>query len=285
MIATGFRAPNGIGVSPDGQLTTGDNQGTWVPTDPLNWIRPGGFYGVVDTAHRTPVPEFKPPLMWFAYREYDNSTGGQVWVNSDKWGPFRGELLHTSYGKCALYLIMRQEVGELIQGGAARFPLRFSSSAMRPRFNPTDGQLYIAGLQGWQTEAAKISGLDRVRYTGKLVYMARALTVDKAGIHITFTQPLEPNEASDPQNYSGKRWNYRRTSNYGSDEYSVANPDKQGRDTLNITAATLAPDGKTVTLTVEDLRPAMVEIIRFNLKAKDGTPIASEIQHTINAIL
>jgi len=115
--------------------------------------------------------------------------------------------------------------------------------------------------------------------------MARALTVYKAGIHITVTQPLEPNEASDPQNYSGKRWNYRRTSNYGSDEYSVANPDKQGRDTLNITAATLAPNGKTVTLTVEDLRPAMVEIIRFNLKAKDGTPIASEIQHTINAIL
>jgi len=25
--------------------------------------------------------------------------------------------------------------------------------------------------------------------------------------------------------------------------------------------------------------------IKFNLKAKDGTPIASEIQHTINAIL
>ena len=28
----------------------------------------------------------------------------------------------------------------------------------------------------------------------------------------------------------------------------------------------------------------MVEIIKFSLKAKDGTPINSEIQHTINAI-
>ena len=284
VIATGFRAPNGIGVSPTGQLTTGDNQGTWVPTDPLNWIRPGGFYGVVDTAHRDPVPEFKPPLMWFAYREYDNSTGGQVWVTTDQWGPFKGELLYTSYGKCALYLIMKQEVGDLMQGGAVKFPVRFSSSAMRPRFNPRDGQLYIAGLQGWQTEAARITGLDRVRYTGKPVYMARDLKVDKAGVHITFTQPLDPKEAVDPQNYSGRRWNNHRTSSYGSDDYSVADDNRKGRDHLNITGARLSPDGKTVTLSIADLRPAMVEIIKFSLKAKDGTPINSEIQHTINAI-
>ena len=284
VVATGFRAPNGIGVSPTGQLTTGDNQGTWVPTDPLNWIRPGGFYGVVDTAHRDPVPEFKPPLMWFAYREYDNSTGGQVWVTSDRWGPFKDDLLHTSYGKCALYLIMKQEVGDLMQGGAVKFPVRFSSSAMRPRFNPRDGQLYVAGLQGWQTEAARITGLDRVRYTGRPVYMARDLKVDKAGVHITFTQPLDPKEAVDPQNYSGKRWNYRRTANYGSDEYSVATPERKGRDTLDITAAKVSPDGKTVTLAIDDLRPANVQIIRFNLKAKDGTPVNSEIQHSIHAI-
>ncbi|HXT38461.1 MAG TPA: DUF6797 domain-containing protein [Candidatus Angelobacter sp.] len=284
VIATGFRAPNGIGVSPTGQLTTGDNQGTWVPTDPLNWIKSGGFYGVEDTSHRNPIPEFKQPLMWFAYREYDNSTGGQAWVTSDKWGPFQGELLHTSYGKCALYLIAKEQVSNLMQGGAVRFPLKFGSSAMRPRFNPGDGQLYVCGLQGWQTEAAKLSGFDRVRYTGKPVYMARGLKVDKTGVHITFTQPLDAREAADPQNYSGKRWNYRRTSNYGSDEYSVADPNRKGRDTLNIKAANLSNDGKTVTLAVDDLRPANVEIIRFNLRARDGTAMDSEIQHTINAI-
>ena len=284
VVATGFRAPNGIGVGPDGQLTTGDNQGTWIPTSPLNWIKPGGFYGVEDLAHKTPLPLFDPPLMWFAYREYDNSGGGQVWVTSDQWGPFKGELLHTSYGKCALYLIMKQQVGDLMQGGAVRFPIRFSSSAMRPRFSPRDGQLYVAGMQGWQTEAARLAGFDRVRYTGKPVYMASGLKVDKAGVHIIFTQPLDEKEATDPQNYSGKRWNYRRTANYGSDDFSVTDPMKKGRDTLDITAAKLSPDGKTVTLTIEDLRLAYVEVIRFNLKAKDGTPVQSEVQHTIHAI-
>src|SRR5439155_484373 len=101
----------------------------------------------------------------------------------------------TSYGKCALYLIMKQEVGDLMQGGAVKFPVRFSSSAMRPRFNPRDGQLYIAGLQGWQTEAARITGLDRVRYTGKPVYMARDLKVERPPnrkFATRLTQFLEP---------------------------------------------------------------------------------------------
>lgn len=31
VIATGFRAPNGIGVGPRGELTSGDNEGTWTP--------------------------------------------------------------------------------------------------------------------------------------------------------------------------------------------------------------------------------------------------------------
>ncbi|HKS35775.1 MAG TPA: hypothetical protein VJW76_01200, partial [Verrucomicrobiae bacterium] len=69
-----------------------------------------------------------------------------------------------------------------------------------------------------------------------------------------------------------------------SDDYSVADPTKKGRDALDITAAKLSPDGKTVTLTIEDLRFAAVEVIRFNLKAKDGTPVQSEVQHTIHAI-
>lgn len=282
--ATGFRAPNGIAVGPDGQVTTGDNQGTWVPTCPLNWVKPGGFYGVEQLAHHNPIPEFKPPMMWFAYREFDNSGGGQAWVTTDKWGPFQGDLLHASYGKCAVYLIAPQAVGDLMQGAAIKFPLKLSSSAMRMKFNPGDGQLYVAGMQGWQTDAAKLSGLDRIRYTGKPVYLLEGVLTDTVGVHLTFTQPLDEKEAADTQNYSGKRWNYRRTSAYGSDDYSVADPNKKGRDTLNITAARLSADGKTVTLSIEDLRPANVQLIKFSLKAKDGTPIDSETQQTINVI-
>jgi hypothetical protein len=284
--ATGFRAPNGMGVGPNDELTTGDNEGTWTPTCPLNMVEPGGFYGVETLAHAKDeqMPPFKQPLCWMSHNEIDNSGGGQVWVTSDQWGPLRGQLLHMSYGKCALYLVMKEKLFGQWQGGVVKIPLKFTSSAMRARFNPADGQLYVCGLQGWQTSAAKLAGFDRVRYTGKKLYSVRDLQIRKGEVRLTFTQPLDPEYAKDAQNFSVKRWNYNRTSTYGSPEISLIDPTKQSRDDVEVKAAHLSPDGLTVRLELVDLKPVMNQSITFDLKAKDGTPVKQYIQHTINVI-
>ena len=281
----GFRAPNGIGVSPAGQVTASDNEGTWVPTTPIHWIQPNQFCGVSNRFTGPPLSDrFVPPLCWLA-KNYDNSGGGQIWVPNDQWGPFRGELLHESYGQSSLFLVMSEPLADgRRQGGVVKFPLKFTSSVMRAKFNPKDGQLYIAGLSEWQSNAGKITGFDRVRYTGKPVYSVRGLKVVKDGVEPTFTQPLAADTASDLQNFSGKRWNYLRSENYGSPELSVADPKKKGRDTLDITGATLSPDGRTLTLRIADFQPVMQETIKFSLKAIDGTAIAQEIMHTVHRI-
>jgi hypothetical protein len=167
VVATGFRAPNGMGMGPNGEMTSGDNQGTWTPVCRLNWVREGGFYGVVDLAHRdTPPKQTDNPLCWLP-TGVDNSAGGQTWVTSDKWGPLAGHLLHTSYGQSSLLSVLYEDAGGDVQGGVVRFPLTFDSGVMRPRFNPKDGQLYVCGMKGWQTNAAKDACFQRVRYTGK----------------------------------------------------------------------------------------------------------------------
>ncbi|HTI70408.1 MAG TPA: DUF6797 domain-containing protein [Candidatus Limnocylindria bacterium] len=285
-IATGFRAPNGIAINPwNGQITTGDNEGSWVPTCPVNWVKKGGFYGVEDLAHGADVKTFQEPLTWMSHDEYDNSGGGQVWVNSDRWGPFSKRLLHMSYGQCALYLVMAEEAANgQMQGGVVRFPVKFASSAMRARFNQADGQLYVCGLQGWQTKAVKISGFDRVRYTGKPVYTVEQIHYTPTGIRMTFTQPLDAKEASDAQNYSVRRWNYHRSSDYGSPTFSVKNPEKKGRDTVEVTGAKLLEDGKTVELKVDDFRTVQQMEVKLNIKAKDGKAIEQEFQCTVNVV-
>jgi hypothetical protein len=117
VVARGFRAPNGIGVRADGQVTTSDNEGTWVPTTPLNWVDGKAFHGVInDLTPKDLATKFSPPILWLSHNDYDNSGGGQIWVTSDKWGPFKGELLHESYGKSSLYLVMRQDIGKGRQG-------------------------------------------------------------------------------------------------------------------------------------------------------------------------
>jgi hypothetical protein len=300
-IATGFRAPNGIGVGPNGELTSGDNEGTWTPRCRLNWIKPGGFYGVVDLAHRDPAPtDYDRPLCWLP-KEVDNSSGGQVWVADDRWGPFKGRLLHLSYGTCSLFSVLKEDGAGPVQGGVTRFPLNFSSGTMRARFHPGDGQLYVLGMKGWQTSGVLDGSLQRVRYTGAPARMPHALRATKRGVEITFTDPLDRELATDPGNFAVSQWNYIWSSAYGSPEISAKakatikpgedgaewtgdQKDQHEHDTLTVKSATLSDDGKTVTLELPEIQPVMQMKIKFNLETADGKPLRSEIFNTIHAL-
>ncbi|HYG75936.1 MAG TPA: DUF6797 domain-containing protein [Planctomycetota bacterium] len=283
-VVTGLRAPNGIAIGPGGEITTGENEGTWVPACKINWLKPGGFSGVVDTAHRPEKPTtYDPPLCWLP-REVDNSGGGQAWVTSDKWGPFKGEVLHLSYGTCSLYKVLKQDLGSVIQGGVVRIPVTFDSGVMRMRFNARDGQLYVAGLKGWQTTAGKDGCFQRVRYTGKPVNMASDLEIRKDEIWILFTDALDKTEAAIADNYSVEQWNYIWSEAYGSADYSVSNPKQKKRDTLAVKAVEVSANGKAVRLVVPGLQPVMQMKIKYKLNAADGSRISQEISNTIHKI-
>lgn len=100
---------------------------------------------------------------------------------------------------------------------------------------------------------------------------------------LTFTQPLNPADIN-PGGFSVERWNYQRTGNYGSLEFSVTDPQKKARDKMEVTGAALSADGRTVTLKLADLKPANQMLIRFNLLAKDGTELKQEVLHTVHAV-
>ncbi|HWE97388.1 MAG TPA: DUF6797 domain-containing protein [Tepidisphaeraceae bacterium] len=281
--ATGLRAPNGTGMGPHGEVTCSDNQGIWTPVDRLNLVKKGGFYGCMGTAHRTPAPtDYDKPLCWLPYPDPDNSGGGQAWVSGGKWGPFDGSMLYLSYGKCSLFHVLWEEIDGVPQGGVVKFPLQFATGLMRARFNPADGQLYVAGLKGWQTTAQRDGALQRVRYTGKTVRDITAMHVRKDGIDLTFTVPLDPKSAADAENYSAEWWNYRWTARYGSDEYKVSDPKQKGREALDIKSAKLSADGKTVSLEIPGLKPVMQMAIKLNVDAADKSPIRLEVDQTIN---
>ncbi len=293
IVATGHRAPNGMSVGPDGQITSSDNEGNWVPSSRVNWVEQGGFYGHVFTAHRSPTPEdYDKPLLWLPH-QMDNSSGGQVWVTSDKWGPFKGDLLHSSYGKCSLFKVMYEDAGGVMQGAAVRFPLNFDSGIMRGRFSPFDGQLYLAGLRVWQSSGAREGTLQRVRYTGKPVNMPKDLHIKSTGIEITFTNPLDAELAKDPENYAVDQWNYLWAQTYGSKMYSVKDPTKtlgdkgqsayKGED-VKIKSVKVSNGNKTVFLELENVQPVMQYRVRYNLDSADGELVRQEVYGTINKV-
>jgi hypothetical protein len=130
----------------------------------------------------------------------------------------------------------------------------------------------------------KDAALHRVRYTGKPVHMPSGLNVHKNGIKLSFTCPLDPEVANDPESYSVLRWNYKWSAEYGSRQWSLTDPSKQGYDTLVVKSAKLLADGKSVFLEIEDMRPVMQMQISYDLEAGDGTQVRGEIHNTVHAL-
>lgn len=284
VFAAGLRAPNGMSVGPGDEITCSDQEGHWIPTSRLNWVRRGGFYGYVPhSGRKEPPASYDPPLCWIPHG-VDNSSGGQVWVTSDRWGPLSGALLHTSYGKAALFLVPFERAGDVVQGGVVKFPLAFASGILRGRFHPKDGQLYLVGLRGWQTAGLRDGCLQRVRYTGRPVHMVTGLRVTREGLELAFPNPLDPETAGSADSWAAQRWNYRWSEKYGSPELSVSDPTRQGRDPVEIRAARLSADGRTVTLEIPGIAPVMQMLVRGRVRAADGAAVPVEIYLTIHRV-
>jgi type 1 glutamine amidotransferase len=282
IFCTGFRHPIGLGASPDGIITGADQEGNWMPSTRVDIYHKGGFYGDMRAHHRTKPPEiYDAPLCWLP-RQMDNSAGGQVWVPPGKFGPLSGQMLHLSYGRCRILLLMRQKVGEIDQAGAVDLGLQFLSGVARGRFRPEDGYLYLVGLNGWQTAAVRDGCLQRVRYTGKKVLLPVALAAHTNGLLLTFSEPLDRRYAEDIKRYRVEQWNYHWSADYGSRRWSVARPGKAGQDTVQVRSARLLPDGKTVFLETQPLKPVMQMQIAYGLATTDGTPLAGTVCNTIN---
>ena len=281
VFATGVRAPNGISVGPGDVVTTGDNEGSWVPKCYVHIVKQGECVTVADLSHMENKPTDFSKHICYMPKDVDNSGGGQAWVGKN-WGLPEGTLLHMSYGTCSLYGVMHENVGGVEQGGVYKFPLKFDSGTMRGRFSPADGQLYISGLKGWQSSAAKDGMLQRVRYTGKPVTFPAQLTVKPNGVNVAFTCELDATTAADAGNYSVKEWNYKWSSDYGSGEYKLDG--SKGMESVEVKSAKLSADKKSVFLELEGVRPVDQMEIKFNVKSASGATIPGRILNTINAV-
>jgi mono/diheme cytochrome c family protein len=284
IVCNGFRAANGVGIGPKGELSTSDQEGHWTPANRINIVRRGGFYGNMYSFHRGPRPtKYDPPVTWLP-KNVDRSPAESLWVTSDKWGPLSGNLISTSYGTGQVFLVPYEQVNGVYQGGAVRFPLDFPTGTMRARFHPTDGQLYVCGLFGWSSNKTRPGGFYRVRYTGKAAHMPVEYKVASNGIQLTFSEPLDRGTATQVGNFALSQWNYRWTKNYGSAHYKVSDPKQEGHDEVIVKSATLLPDNKTVFLEIDDLQTVMQMQIAWSLKNRDGTPFENEMHATINKL-
>ncbi|QDV33921.1 LamG-like jellyroll fold domain-containing protein [Tautonia plasticadhaerens] len=286
VFARGFRHPYGLGVGPEGQVTAADNEGNWVPSSKIDLVREGGFYGFLGSAGEAPDGVRPDPPLCYIPKVADNSSGGQLWYTGDRWGDYhRGGMLHLSWGRCTLLSVLQDEVGGVPQAATVRFPgLTFLSGSGEAEFSPSDGQLYVVGLNGWQTGAATDGSFQRVRYTDRPIHMPASFRAQEDGILVTFSRPIDPESASDPRRYRAERWNYRWTGTYGSFHYSAEDPDRIGHNPVPIASAEPTADGRGVFLRIEGMAHVDQFWLATDLIAGDGSPLRFDLYATIHAL-
>ncbi|HEY2343027.1 MAG TPA: DUF6797 domain-containing protein [Chthoniobacteraceae bacterium] len=285
IVAAGFRSPDGLSIGPHGEITCSDDAGPWIPADKIAWVERNSFQGFKPTAQADPPPiEFAKPLCWLP-TGIDGSPSGEVWVPDDaRWGPWRGELLHTSCGEGALFGVMRESVfdptkpdccDQSMQGGVARFPLKLSSGLSRARFNPADGQLYAVAARGGSKNGRESGFLQRVRYTGAVPRMPIEMHVKKDGIELRFTCSLNTQKACNTDNWKIEAWNY---------DWSGSEPKEvpaKNRVPLAIKSISAGTDDRSVFIEIPDLKPAMQMSIEYQIQSDEGGDLSGEVLNTI----
>jgi azurin len=267
VVATGFRNPDGLGLSPGGTLTVPSSEGDWTPASMVSEVRHGGHYGYQGPRRGRP-PDL--PLVYLP-RGLDNSSSAQVTVPAGRFGPLEGQMLHFSFGTGTYFLLLREEVGGQPQGAVVPMRGEFHSGAHRARFNPRDGHLYVTGTAGWGTYTPADGCFQRVRYTGDSVQLPLELHAHENGVLVRFARALDHDVAGRADGHFAQAWNYRYSAGYGSPELSPRHPGQPGHDPLVIDSAHVLADGKTLFLEIPALQP--VNQLHLHLRPDTGWPV------------
>ena len=170
LIASGFRQPY-LGYDPvTGQIAASDQQGNWVPSSPVHFIKPGGFYGFrrSETLDDLPVT---PPLTWIPHAECGSATS-VVWMRNAKMGPLNDKPILLCYHPPRLMQVHTDIDEEATQGGVTPLDLSIGSRPMlKAAIHPSDGLLYLTAFQNlgkfsgrgdvlWPNPRQSISALD-----------------------------------------------------------------------------------------------------------------------------
>ncbi len=286
---SGLRAPNGFGLyGPNDDLFIADNQGNWVGACKLNHLQRGRFYGYpsgipapeADYAHPA---QFEPPAVWFP-RKLSPSTSGFVTVDSDRFGPFPGQMLIGDFQNAVVSRVFLEKVHGAWQGAVWPFAKGFYSGVNRLAMG-RDGKLYVGGLKNaaWPASAPKDYSLDRVEFTGQTPFEIKEVHATAAGFELVFTQPVDPTAAAVSENYEVAQFNYEYHQAYGSPEI-----DQEGRKDsstpLKTISATVSPDRRKVQLALGGTKLGYVTMVRaLDLQSAAGKPLWHEtFYYTLN---
>ncbi|MBK9165928.1 MAG: hypothetical protein IPM24_00520 [Bryobacterales bacterium] len=285
LFACGFRQPNGLVVTPEGDLFAVDNQGDWIGTSPLHHVTEGAFHGHPsslnwhpDFAGRDPVDipveeldrKRKRPAIEFPQFDMAGSVAGPaVDTSGGAFGPYSGQMLVADWTYPRVLRADLEKVGGVWQGAAF---ILFEANGLRTGSNrlalaPDGKSLYIAQTSRiW----GATEGIQRLVYTGRVPMDIQHMRLTKTGFELTFTRPVDRATAGNPANYAMSHYYYRYHGQYGSPKTDVT--------PVKVTGASVSWDKRRVTLRVDNLVADRVfELRPSGIRSAEGEPLSTRI--------
>jgi glucose/arabinose dehydrogenase len=289
--ATGFRSPNGINISPDGEVFVTDNQGDWEPAGPLYHVQQGKFYGhpaglawtseykdakVAPSQHEPPAAPREAPVVWFPYK-WSRSAGNMVWDTSGgKFGPYSGQMYVAELTNGMVLRVQTEKVRGAHQGTVFLHRQRIGS--VNRVLQASDGTL-LCGFtnRGWGGFPPS-HGVGRVRYTGKLPFDLQGVHLRNDGFDVSLTKPLAADWKPAADSAIVMQYHYDYWWQYGSPE--------REHSKLAVSAIEVGADRRSLRLVVPGLEAGRcARVILSGLVSSDGQPLLhEEFNTTINQL-
>lgn len=289
-ITGGHRTPNGVAIGPYGLIVVGENQGAWQPSNKLNVIEPGGFYGhrnntdyktehypnggvkgIFDRAYVT------PPALHLPQNEIANSPSGSVVITD---GVFKDQMLLGDVKFGGLRRAWLEKVEGQWQGGAVQYSQGFECGINRLAWG-TDGDLYVGGIGatetwGWTDPITKqwtTFGLQKIHPKQLDTFEIAKVNSTAKGFRVEFTRPVQKFAAD---KVVARMWDYQPTPDYGGSKKNVEQP-KLKKITFN--------SDSVVDLEFSGLKEGRVVYLNFDVRSLGGSELwATECWFTLNRI-
>lgn len=276
--ATGLRGPY-LGVHPEkGILSASDQQGNYVPSTPILLVNQGDYFGF-PTSSADHQRTIKGPMAWIPH-SVDRSAVSQTWVTGGKMGPLEGNMLHFSFARPGVFRVLIDSTANDVQGGVSFIRAFYPAPTHKGTINPRDGQLYLTGFNLWGSSSEGVAALLRLRYTGLPLYLPENFKAGQQGVVLRFGVELDEEKATNPFNFQVKRWNYKRTPQYGSGHFKLDG--SPGEEVMQVYSSHISSDRKAVFLVVPHMQEVMQMEVRYQLTAADGQAIEDGFWLTVN---
>ncbi len=259
-------------------VTATDQQGNWIPSTPFHIIKEGGFYGFrteLDRVHEmSPTQE---PILWMPHR-YIQSGAGQIYIPKNSMNPLAGLTLCLDYYSSKLAVIYLNDQTQPTQAAFCELQVGIRGPILKGAVHPSDGSIWLAGFKIWGSRSETWGSLNRISFNtfpNSIPINARS---HRDGFLLSFSHSVESISLTE---ISIKKWNYKRTSEYGSGYFR--NSGEAGVDKIIPKRILLSGDKKSIFVETSPIHKSDQVQLNYKLTTANKEKVERSVVFTIHS--